>query len=171
MQQPFAAGQPQPYAAQPVPPTSANAKPPLTTLAKISAGLFFLAALIALIADFAPAVSNSSGDSWNAWNLGSNGSQIASARWLLILAAYSTSLGIIVLRRLRLAEWTFWVRGALGLLYFWQGAIYYSFCKDITLNYSDMSISIAPFLAIFSGIVYLVAAILMIVNHRSKAKI
>jgi len=143
----------------------------LTTLAKISAGLFFLAALIALIADFAPGLSDTSGQSLNAWHLGQNETPIASARWLLFLAAYSISLGIIILRRLRLAEWTFWVRGALGLLYFWQGAIYYSYCKDLAQGVAGVSVSIAPFLAIFSGIVYLVAAILMIVNHRSKAKI
>jgi len=170
---PFLSSSASPMAATPtsVAPSSSVASPRRNSNG--SAFFFLGAGILALIADFAPGVSTSSLGGFNAYHLGIDRTSIASARWLMILAIYSIAMGISVLRSVKFAPWTFWLRAALSLLYIWQGVVYYDYCKNFALGFSltgygSASVAAAPILAILAAVAYGAGAIWLIVGHLSS---
>jgi hypothetical protein len=139
---------------------------------KIGGFLFLGAGVVALLADFVPGVSTPGYGGLNAYKLGPNGTQIASAHWLLFLSIYSFVMCSIMLRGRKYGEWTIWLRAALTFLYLTQGIMYFNYCSNFVLGYNrysatPASIAAAPILAIFAALLYGAGSILLIVDRKS----
>ena len=168
--------QPQAYipAHAPAPVAGSKARLNLTPLSMISAILFVISGLLALAASLAPGVKTTNLGNLNAWKLGPNLTACASAKWLVFLFFYSTVIGVLILCRLRISEWAFWLRAGIGVLYLWGGVAFLNYCSNWVSGFNGVatsahaSVAVGPALAIIAGVVYLASAIMMIVHHRSE---
>jgi len=168
--------QPHVYASgpAPAPPSRPKSRPILTPISWISGILFIVSGLIAIAASVLPGVSTTNVGNLNAWKLGPDFTACASAKWLVFLFIYSTVIGVLILCRVRFSEWAIWVRVGLGLLYFWQGVLFWNYCSSFVKGFNGVatsahaSVSVAPALAIIAGVFYFVSALMMVIERQVK---